>query len=89
MYLSIISILMYKILLISKIVAFINISIIKNVYCLLDKVGNLSFAYLDINNPKFYIVLVYYIVVFTYMVYWEIKEMREQDNGLQGYYKEY
>lgn len=89
MYLSIISILMYKILLISKIVAFINLSIIKNVYCLLDKVGNLSFAYLDINNPKFYIVLVYYIVVFTYMVYWEIKEMREQDNGLQGYYKEY
>lgn len=89
MYLSIISILLYKILLISKIVAFINLSIIKNVYCLLDKVGNLSFAYLDINNPKFYIVLVYYIVVFTYIVYWEIKEMREQDNGLQGYYKEY
>ncbi|GAA0233942.1 ComEC/Rec2 family competence protein [Metaclostridioides mangenotii] len=89
MYLSIFSILLYKFILVSKVIAFINLSVIKNIYYMLDKIGNLSFSYLDIKSPKFYIVLVYYTVVFTYMVYWEIKEMREQDNGLQGYYKEY
>ena len=49
----------------------------------------IDFAYIEIDNPKFNHVVIYYAIVFIYMIYKELKVMKEQENELQGYYKEY
>ena len=59
------------------------------VYYLLDKLAMTKLAYIEIDNPKLFYVTFYYILIFSYMIYRELKIMKEQENGLQGYYKEY
>lgn len=90
MNLSIISIIIFQFsVLISKFLAYLNKSIIIVVYYLLDKLAMTKLAYIEINNPKLFYVTFYYILIFSYMIYRELKIMKEQENGLQGYYKEY
>ena len=90
MNLSIISIILFEFsILISKILAYLNKSIIIMVYYLLDKLADNKLAYIEISNPKLVYVAFYYIFIFSYMIYRELKIMKEQENGLQGYYKEY
>ena len=90
MNLSIISMILFQFsILISKILAYLNKSIIIVVYYLLDKLAMTKLAYIEINNPKLFYVTFYYILIFSYMIYRELKIMKEQENGLQGYYKEY
>nr|WP_243238723.1 ComEC/Rec2 family competence protein [Romboutsia sp. 1001713B170207_170306_H8] len=88
MYLSIISIIIFKInLWASKFVAYFNRIIIECIYYLLYKISNVNFAYIEINNPKIQYVIIYYIMITLYMTYKELKIMKEQENELQGYYK--
>ena len=90
MNLSIISIIIFQFsVLISKFLAYLNKSIIIVVYYLLDKLAMTKLAYIEIDNPKLFYVTFYYILIFSYMIYRELKIMKEQENGLQGYYKEY
>ena len=90
MNLSIISVILFRFsILISKILAYISKSIINMVYYLLDKLADNELAYIEIKNPKLFYVTFYYILIFSYMIYRELKIMKEQENGLQGYYKEY
>ena len=90
MNLSVISVILFQFtILMSKILAYLNKSIIIMVYYLLDKLAMMKLAYIEINNPKILYVIFYYILVFSYMIYRELKIMKEQENGLQGYYKEY
>ena len=90
MNLSIISVILFRFsILISKILAYISKSIINMVYYLLDKLADNQLAYIEIKNPKLFYVTFYYILIFSYMIYRELKIMKEQENGLQGYYKEY
>lgn len=90
MNLSILSIILFEFsIVISKILAYLNKSIIIMVYYLLDKLAQNKLAYIEINNPKLFYVTFYYILIFSYMIYRELKIMKEQENGLQGYYKEY
>ena len=90
MNLSIISVILFKFsILISKILAYLSKSIIIMVYYLLDKLAGNKLAYIEIDNPKLFYVTFYYILIFSYMIYRELKIMKEQENGLQGYYKEY
>lgn len=90
MTLSIISVILFETTIIcAKILAYINKSIIIMVYYLLDKLSNVRLAYIEIENPKLFYVTFYYILIFSYMVYRELRIMKEQENGLQGYYKEY
>ena len=56
---------------------------------MLEKISNLDFAYIIIDEPKLYYVVIYYIVVFLYMIYKEAKTIKEQSHELQGYYKWY
>lgn len=87
-YLSIISVILFKINIeLSKIIAYFNRVIVNIIYFLLEKFSDFNFAYIEIENPNFYFVVIYYIVVFSYMVYKELKVMKEQTNELQGYYK--
>ncbi|HBF6601913.1 TPA: ComEC/Rec2 family competence protein, partial [Clostridioides difficile] len=89
MYLSIASLIVFKVsVVIAKIISFFNSTLIESIFFLLEKISNLSFAYINIENPKFYIVVIYYIGVFFYIFYIEGKEIKEQENELQGYYKE-
>lgn len=90
MNLSIISVIIFKFsVLISKVLAYLSKSIIIMVYYLLEKLAENKLTYIEINNPKLFYVTFYYILVFSYMIYRELKIMKEQENGLQGYYKEY
>ena len=90
MNLSVFSVILYEITIIgSKTLAYMNKSIIIMVYYLLDKLSATKLAYIEIENPKLFYVTFYYILIFSYMIYRELRIMKEQENGLQGYYKEY
>ncbi len=90
MNLSVISVILFRFsILMSKILAYLSKSIIIMVYYLLDKLAENKLAYIEINNPKLFYVTFYYILIFSYMIYRELKIMKEQENGLQGYYKEH
>ncbi len=87
-YLSILSLILFKINIhIAKAVANINKVILEIIYVLLEKISDLEFAYIIIEEPKLNYVIVYYIVVFSYMIYKEMKTIKEQSNELQGYYQ--
>lgn len=89
-YLSIISLILFKINIgMSKLIANLNKIIINTIYILLENLSRFSFANIQINNPKLHYVIIYYTIVFSYMICKELKVMKEQENGLQGYYKEY
>ena len=87
-YLSILSLILFKINIhIAKIIADINKFILEIIYVLLEKISDLEFAYIIIEEPKLNYVILYYIVVFSYMIYKEMKTIKEQKNELQGYYQ--
>lgn len=87
-YLSVASIIIFKInLWVAKLIAYFNKYIIDIIYYLLNKISIFNFAYIEIDNPKLYYVITYYIILFSYMTYNELKIMKEQENELQGYYK--
>ena len=87
-YLAMLSLILLNInIYISSIVVYINRFILETIYVLLEKISNLDFAYIAIEEPKLYYVIIYYIVVFLYMIYKEAKTIKEQSHELQGYYK--
>ena len=87
-YLAILSLILFNInIYISSIVVYINRFILETIYVLLERISNLDFAYIAIEEPKLYYVIIYYIVVFLYMIYKEAKTIKEQSHELQGYYK--
>lgn len=87
-YVSILSIVLFNInITISKYIAYFNCIIINAIYFLLCNLSDLDFAYVEIENPSKVYVIIYYTVVFSYMIYKELKVMKEQTNELQGYYK--
>ena len=90
MYISIISIIIFEInVSLAKFIASISMKLIDLIYIILDLLVNINFAYIEIDNPKIYCVAIYYVVIFTFMIYIERKTMKEQINGLQGYYKQH
>ncbi|MPM14385.1 hypothetical protein SDC9_60747 [bioreactor metagenome] len=87
-YVSILSVVLFNInITISKYIAYFNCIIINAIYFLLCNLSDLDFAYVEIENPSKVYVIIYYTVVFSYMIYKELKVMKEQTNELQGYYK--
>jgi len=89
-YLAMLSLILFNInIYISSIVVHINRFILETIYVLLERISNLDFAYIVIEEPKLYYVIIYYIVVFLYMIYKEAKTIKEQSHELQGYYKWY
>lgn len=87
-YLAMLSLILLNInIYISSIVVHINRFILETIYVLLERISNLDFAYIVIEEPKLYYVIIYYIVVFLYMIYKEAKTIKEQSHELQGYYK--
>lgn len=87
-YLAMLSLILFNInIYISSIVVHINRFILEIIYVLLERISNLDFAYIVIEEPKLYYVIIYYIVVFLYMIYKEAKTIKEQSHELQGYYK--
>lgn len=90
MYMSIVSVILFNVNMgISKLIAYFNNIIIDNIYYILNKISELDFLYLEIVNPNLIYVIIYYVVVFSYMIYREMKVMKEQANELQGYYRQY
>lgn len=87
-YLAMLSLILFNInIYISSIVVYINRFILETIYVLLERISNLDFAYIAIEEPKLYYVIIYYIIVFLYMIYKEAKTIKEQSHELQGYYK--
>ena len=88
MYLSIISISLFNINIgVSKLIAKLTSIIVNIIYYLLEKISDLYFIYIEIESPNIYYVIIYYVIMFSYMIYKEITVMKEQENELQGYYK--
>ena len=89
-YLSIMSISVFRInLWFAKLIAYSNKYIISTIYYLLDNISKVKFTYIEVDNPKLSFVIIYYIILFSYMIYNELKIIKEQENELQGYYKKY
>ena len=55
------------------------------VYYILDKLSQIEIGYIQVDNPSITYVIIYYVLIFSYMVYREIKIMKEQENEIQGY----
>lgn len=86
MNLSIFSVLLFHINLnITKIIVYINKTLINMVYYILDKLSKIDIGYIQVENPSLTYVIIYYVLIFSYMIYKEIKTMKEQENEIQGY----
>lgn len=86
MNLSIFSILFYEFSLnITKVIVYVNKMLINVVYYILDKLSQIEIGYIQVDNPSITYVIIYYVLIFSYMVYREIKIMKEQENEIQGY----
>ena len=86
MNLSIFSILFFEFSLnITKVIVYVNKMLINVVYYILDKLSQIEIGYIQVDNPSITYVIIYYVLIFSYMVYREIKIMKEQENEIQGY----
>ncbi len=89
-YISILSVIILPVsLTISKIMVIINSFIIDIVNMYLEILYNFRFSFIEIEKTNLEFVVIYYIVVGIYMIYKEIKIIKEQKNGLQGYHQKY
>ncbi|MEG2984484.1 MAG: ComEC/Rec2 family competence protein [Peptostreptococcaceae bacterium] len=89
-YLSIISALIFPIsLTLSKFMVIINSLIIDIINNTLEFLYNLSFSYIEFEEVNNLIVIMYYIVIVIYMIYKEIKTVKEQKHELQGYHQKH
>ena len=86
MNLSIFSILFFEFNLnITKVIVYINKTLINMVYYILDKLSQIEIGYIEVENPSMTYVIIYYVLIFSYMIYRELKTMKEQENEIQGY----
>lgn len=86
MNLSIFSILFFEFSLnITKVIVYINKTLINMVYYILDKLSQIEIGYIEVENPSMTYVIIYYVLIFSYMIYKELKTMKEQENEIQGY----
>ena len=86
MNLSLFSILLFEVNLnITKVIVYINKNLINMVYYILDKLSKIEIGYIQVENPNIIYVIIYYVLIFSYMIYKEIKTMKEQENEIQGY----
>lgn len=80
-YLSIMSILLFKInLFFCDIIVSVNRFIINAIYFLLDKVSNIEFLYFEFYETNFLLVVIYYIVIFSYIIYYETYKTVKNSN---------
>lgn len=89
-YISIFSVFLFNInIFICEILVSINKQIINTIYFLLNKLSNIDFLYIEFEKSNLIYVIIYYILIFSYMIYKEQKTIKEGVNGVQGYYKGY
>lgn len=87
-YLDIISLILFKIFpFISSIFAALNYIIISFIYFILEKIDEIWFSYISFAQLDFSFLIIYYIIISLGIIYYEIKVVEEQRNGLQGYYR--
>jgi len=65
--------------------SFSFIFIINYIFIVLNYFYNLTYSFIEFEESSFKIVVLYYIIVFTYMIYNELTIIKEQKNGIQGY----
>jgi competence protein ComEC len=86
MILSMLSIITLNIsMFITNILVYINKFIINYIFVVLNYFYNLTYSFIEFKESSFKIVVLYYIIVFTYMIYKELTIIKEQKNGIQGY----
>lgn len=90
MFVSILSVLFFNVnLFLSKVFAFINKFLINFIYFGLEKISNLNFLFFEFEETKLHFVIIYYILIFMCMFFYERKIILEEENDLQGYYKKF
>ena len=89
-YISILSAIMLPFsLILTKIMVETNIIIINFIYTTLELLYNMNGSYIEFENSSKFLVIIYYILIGIFMVYREIKMIKEQKNELQGYHQKY
>ncbi|WP_338660907.1 ComEC/Rec2 family competence protein [Paraclostridium sordellii] len=89
-YISILSHIILPIsLTLSKFMVIINSLIIDFINQTLEILYNLKFSYIEFDEVNKLFVITYYILVGIYMIYKEIKTIKEQENELQGYHQKH
>ena len=87
-YIDVASIFLFEIFpFIASIVAGLNSVIITIIYFILEKVDEIWFSYIQFTQLDFSFLVIYYIIISLGIIYYEIKVVEEQRNGLQGYYR--
>lgn len=87
-YIDVASIFLFEIFpFIASIVAGLNSVIITIIYFILEKVDEIWFSYIQFTQLDFSFLVIYYIIIILGIIYYEIKVVEEQRNGLQGYYR--
>ena len=87
-YIDVVSIFLFEIFpFIASIVAGLNSVIITIIYFILEKVDEIWFSYIQFTQLDFSFLVIYYIIIILGIIYYEIKVVEEQRNGLQGYYR--
>ena len=89
-YMSILSVIILPFsIILTKILVYINTSIISFIFISLETLYDLNGSYIEFKNSNGFFVILYYILIGIFMIYKEIKTIKEQKNGLQGYHQEY
>lgn len=87
-YIDVASLFIFRFLpFIASIVAGLNSVIITVIYFILEKIDEIWFSYMRFTQLDFSFLVIYYIIISLGIIYYEIKVVEEQRNGLQGYYR--
>lgn len=67
------------------IISKISIILIEYIFLVVNYLASIKFAYVEFQNVNLKIVIIYYILLICCIIYREIKIVKEQKNGVQGY----
>lgn len=87
-YIDVISLVLFRILpFVASVIADLNSVIVFVIYFILEKIDEIWFSYMQFSQLDFSFLVIYYIIISLGIIYYEIKVVEEQRNGLQGYYR--
>lgn len=66
-------------------ISHIGTILIEYIFLVVDYLSNIKYAYIEFKSANLQAVVIYYIVIILYMTFREIKIVKEQKNGVQGY----
>ncbi|OPJ55593.1 ComEC/Rec2 family competence protein [Alkalithermobacter paradoxus] len=70
-------------------IANINLVFIKYILIIVEYLASVRYSHIEFNSSSLMLIVLYYIIISIYMIYKEVKTIKEQKNGVHGYNKGY